>query len=161
MSEATLELSRSNSRSREERVVAQMTLTAGGQTLRGQERAVNVHAAIDAVTDLLDRQIRRHKGKSYRSEQAKRSGAAGSVRPIDGQADLPGSAEDEEQPVSPGRVVRTKRFAMAPMAVEDALHQIEMLSHDFFLFFNIESNQYSVLYRRRDGDFGLIEPYLD
>ena len=138
-----------------------MTLTAGAHTLRGQERGANIYTAIDAVANVLDRQIRRHKGKFYRTEQAKRSGAAGSIRPIDGPAGPLEAVEADEEMADQGKVVRTKRFAMAPMAVEDALDQMEMLSHDFFLFFNIESNQYGVVYRRTDGDFGLIEPYLD
>ena len=59
-----------------------------------------------------------------------------------------------------GQLVRTKRFAMEPMSVEDAILQMEMLDHSFFLFFNMDSSEYNVAYRRQDGDYGLIEPEL-
>ena len=59
-----------------------------------------------------------------------------------------------------GRVVRTKRFPMKPMSVEDAAMEMELLSHDFFLFYNVDSREYNVVYRRSDGDYGVIEPEL-
>ena len=154
ISDAKLEISRTSTRSQGERVNAQMTLSVGGYTLRGQDAGSNVFAAVDAVIDIVDRQIRRFKGKVYRSEKARKS-----VEPqtdTDALMDL----EQEDALEELGKLVRTKRFVMTPMSVEDAILQMEMLGHSFFLFFNMDSSEYNVAYRRKDGDYGLIEPQL-
>ncbi len=159
MDDAKLEVSRRSSRSTGDRVHAQMTLKIAGYTLRGQDSAVNLFAAVDAVTDIVDRQIRRFKGKVYRSQQGKKFRGGLRDIPLDAIIDLPDSAQ-EEAIEDIGEVVRTKRFSMTPMSVEDAILQMEMLGHTFFLFFNTDTNEYNVAYRRNDGDYGLIEPEL-
>lgn len=159
MDDAKIEVSRRSSRSTGERVHAQMTLRIGGYTLRGQESGDNLFAAVDAVTDIVDRQIRRFKGKVYRSQKGRRDRAAMRDIPLDAIIEMPESAE-EEALEDIGEVVRTKRFAMTPMSVEDAILQMEMLGHNFFLFFNTDTSEYNVAYRRNDGDYGLIEPEL-
>ena len=159
MSDAELEVSRTSARSQTDRVVVQMTLKANGYTLRGQESGPNLFAAIDAMTDVMDRQIQRYKGKVYRSARAKKASKAASIgsgpmtQPADGE-EAGGWVSDE------GAVVRTKRFPMRPMTVEDAILEMKLLSHDFFLFYNVESDEYNVVYQRRDGGFGVIEPDL-
>ena len=161
ISDAKLEVSRTSSRSTSDRVRAQMTLTASGYTLRGQESGVNLFAAVDAVVDVIDRQIQRYKGKVYRTAQAKRLGKVGAAGP-------PGpfvASEDDDLEAATGEgdlgsVVRTKHFPMIPMTVEDAILQMELVNHDFFLFYNVETKEYNVAYRRRDGDYGVIEPEL-
>ena len=155
MSDAKLELSRTSARAKSDRVVAQMTVTAGRHTLRGQESGLNVFAAIDAVTDVMDRQIRRYKGKTYRSSQTRKSAKSGPV-----EAEPAGADSDPEDSVLAelGTVVRTKRFPMKPMTIEDAVMEMELLSHNFFLFYNIDSDIYNVVYRRHDGDYGVIQP---
>ena len=157
VSDAKLEVSRTSARSQPNRIVAQMTLTTGGRILRGQESGMNLFAAVDAVTDIMDRQIRRFKGKVYRNAQGKK---AGKITPL--VADDSTDFEDmEEAFISElGSVVRTKRFPMKPMSVEDAVMQMELLSHDFFLFYNDSANEYNVVYRRSDGGYGVIEPEL-
>ena len=160
MSDAKIEVSRTSARAQADKIIVQMTVTAGGSTLRGQESGVNLFAAVDAVADVLDRQIRRLKGRVYRSAQARK--AAGRAA---SEADAVVAAEDldfadEELYEQLGRVVRTKRFAMKPMSVEDAAMQMELLSHDFFLFYNTTSGEYNVVYRRSDGDYGVIESEL-
>ena len=158
LSDAKLEVSRTSARARDERFVAQMTLTVKGSILRGEMSGVDLFAAVDAVTDVLDRQVQRYKGKSNRTEQAKRSGRAGARR----VAEPPEPGEDLDAPgvVMPelGKVVRSKQFTMRPMSVEDAILEMELVGHTFFLFHNIDSERHSVVYRRRDGDYGLIEP---
>ena len=152
MSDAELEVSRTSARSQTDRVVVQMTLKANGYILRGQESGPNLFAAVDAMTDVMDRQIQRYKGKVYRSAQARKASNAASIR----SGPMTELAEDEEVGVwgsDEGAVVRTKRFPMRPMTVEDAILEMELLSHDFFLFYN-------VVYERRDGGFGVIEPDL-
>lgn len=161
ISDAKLEISRTAARAQPDRIIAQLTLKTGGATLRGQEAGLNLFAAIDAVTDVMDRQIRRYKGKVYRSSKAKKT-----ARMQDAlvEAQLPAldeDAEDEEEFLTDfGKVVRTKRFPMKPMTVDDAVSEMELLSHDFFLFRNLDSNEYNVVYRRHDGDYGIIEPEL-
>ena len=159
MDDAVLEVSRRSSRSAKDRVHAQMTLKIGGYTLRGQDSGVNLFAAVDNVTDIVDRQIRRFKGKVYRSQKGRRDRAGMRDIPLDAIIEMPESAE-EEAIEDIGEVVRTKRFSMTPMSVEDAILQMEMLGHNFFLFFNTDTNEYNVVYRRNDGDYGLIEPEL-
>ena len=133
---------------------AQMTLSVGGDTLRGQDAGANVFAAVDGVTDIIDRQIRRFKTKVYRSGQARKG--VKEQPAINTSVDLAGEEAMEEM----GQLLRTKWFAMEPMSVEDAMLQMEMLDHSFFLFFNMDSSGYNVAYRRQDGDYGLIEPEL-
>ena len=155
LSDARLELTGTSSRAKDERVVAQMTLSTGRHVLRGQERGPDVYSAIDAVADVMDRQIQRYKGKVYRSEQPRESvrvGAAPDGEAPDAGAPLPLDGE--------GRVVRTKRFAVTPMDAQEAIDRMELLGHDFFLFYNVDTEEYNVLYRRRDGDYGIIEAEL-
>ena len=160
LSSAELEISQTAARSAEERVVAQLTITTNGRSLRGQERGSTAQQAVDLVTDVLDRQIRRYKTRFYRTSVARRSARSS---PEDEPARTEAGAVAEPFAVDgppPGKVIRTKRFAMAPMRVEDAIEEMEMLSHAFYLFYNLESQAYSVVYRRRDGDYGLLEPQL-
>ncbi len=161
ISDAKLEVSKTAARAQPDRITAQLTLKTGGTTLRGQETGLNLFAAIDAVTDIMDRQIRRYKGKVYRSSKAKKTAR---IQDAIVEAQLPAQdddAEDEEESSTDfGKVVRTKRFPMKPMTVDDAVFEMELLSHDFFLFRNTDTNEYNVVYRRHDGDYGIIEPEL-
>ena len=157
LSSARLEISGTSARSRADRVVAQVTLNASGNVLRGQERGANLYSAVDAVADVMDRQIRRYKGRVYRVEQTKRARKTGS--PSGQEQELQDAADELERLERPA-VVRAKRFEMKPMTVEDAIMQMEMLSHQFFLFHNSDTKQYNVVYRRHDGDYGIIEPEL-
>ena len=159
LDDAKMEVSRTQARATRDRVEAQMTLNIAGYTLRGQDRGVNLFAAVDAVTDVVDRQIRRFKGKVYHSSQARKSGRGIRDIPPEAIIEIPDAAE-EDVLEEIGQVVRTKRHSMPPMSVEDAILQMEMLGHSFFLFFNMDSDEYNVAYRRRDGDYGVIEPEL-
>ena len=164
ISDAKLEVSRTSARSAAERVVTQMTLTANGYILRGQETGPNLYAAVDAVTHVMDRQIQRYKAKVYRSGQSKKSAKAGSVAPgVGAVGHSPDDTLAEDLPTDDlagevGTVVRTKRFPMKPITVEEAVLEMELLGHDFFLFHNVETGEHSVVYHRRDGNYGLIEP---
>lgn len=160
--DAKLELSRTAARSETDRFVAQMTISASGATLRGQESGLTLFAAMDAVADVMDKQIRRYKGRAYRTSQARRSARSQAIREDAGalleELDAAIEAEVEESIEELGSVVRVKRFAMKPMTVEDAIMEMELLDHDFFLFHNNETGKFSVVYRRTDGDYGMIEP---
>ena len=156
---ATVELERGNSRSQDGRVAAQITLDIDGTMLRGEDRAPNAMAAVDSVIDVMDRRLERYKSKAYRSEQAKKAGKNVSIRMLEAP-DVPPvqNTDDDEVVEAEGRVVRIKRFPIKPMTVDEAAFQMELLGHDFFMFLNSEADQHNLLYKRRDGDYGLIQP---
>ena len=156
---AIVELARGNTRSQSHKAVAQVTLDIKGTVLRGEERAANAIAAVDSVTSVLDRRVERYKGKAYSSKQAKRAGKNVSIRTLAANvpSHLEGSDDDEIEEIQ-GKSVRLKRFPIKPMTLSEAAFQMELLGHDFFLFLNSETDQYSVLYERHDGDYGLIQP---
>ena len=107
-----------------------------------------MYASIDASMDRVEKQIRRNKSRLQRRLQ--QSPKLAEI-PTNDAVD---TVEGEELP----RLVRTKRFAVKPMDVEEAIMQMELLGHDFFVFRNAETDDVNVLYRRRDGNYGLIDP---
>ena len=153
--EANMELTKEATRSQQDRIVAQVTLNCNGAILRGEERAPTINAAIDAVAEVLDRRVRRLKGKLYRSEQNRKSGKASSIRAIDAPV---APEEREEEPLVAEGVIRVKRFPVKPMSVDEAMQQMELLGHDFFFFFNSANGEYNILYRRIYEGYGLLEP---
>lgn len=128
---------------------AEVTLQLGGVFIRGAARADDARSAVDEAVERAERQFLRFKSRvDARNQQGAPPPAA--EGPLAGQ---------EEEPVEGlGRVVRVKRFELKPMSVEEAIDQMEMLGHDFFVFTNAATQQVNVLYRRRDGNYGLIEP---
>lgn len=166
MERAKMEVSRTTSRAADERFRAQMTLDVGKYTLRGQDTAATLFAAVDSVADIVDGQVRRFRGKMRRGSHGRRAAKgfanlrADAPPPDDPTANgaEPDDADDGDEAL--GAVARTKRFEMSPMSVEDAILQMEMLGHGFFLFYNMDSDEYNVAYRRQDGDYGIIEPEL-
>jgi len=147
-----MDLSVENTRSAARRQVAQLTIRdERGVILRSEERAGDMFAAIDTVMDKMFRQIARYKGK-------RRKARRGTLLEDWG---LPLEAEAEFEDQEGGKVVRTKHFTLVPMMQEEAIEQMELLGHDFFVFFSAEENGVNVLYRRKDGDYGLLVPELD
>ena len=144
--EASLELTRESAKSADDRHIAQLTVRVMGTILRAEERSADVFTAFDAVLDKMYRQIIRYK---TRRRGKKRVQEEDLMPPIE--------EYDEE---APRRIVRTKRFQVLPMDEEEAAEQMELLGHDFFLFLNGNTGELNVLYRRRNGDYGLIEPEL-
>jgi len=143
--EARMELTVHRARSAQDRQVAQLTVRNRGTILRAEERSSDLSTSIDAVLDKMYRQIMRYKGKRYRGRAKARQ-----VEELLEEMEL--YAEE------PHHIVRVKRFPTPPMDEEEAIEQMELLGHDFFVFFNAESGEINVLYRRRDGDYGLIIP---
>jgi len=141
--EARIELSVENTRNANQRQRAQLTLRRGGIILRSEERSADMFAAVNAALDKMQRQIDRYKGKRWERK------APRELEPIE-------VAEEEAEP----RIVRAKRFSMLPMTPDEAVEQMELLGHDFFIFFNTEGDGINVLYRRKDGDYGLLQPEL-
>lgn len=139
----------------EGRYVVQVTVSANGRFLRAEERNFDPSAAIDACVDILSRQAKRFKErKLLRSE---RRVSKDERLPIEGEP-------EEEAPLPPdaelieGRVVRKKQFSMKPMTEAEAIEQMELLGHNFFLFQDSDKDTLALLYRRRDGDYGMILP---
>jgi len=140
------------------RYVVQLTVNCNGTYLRAEERGPRLLPAIDAAADILSRQVRRYKEKVYHNDKhlkAKGAALAGKAAVAE---EVEEEDEEEEKEIILGRVVRVKRFAVKPMTEEEAIEQMELLHHDFFLFFDADAGTYVLLYRRRDGDYGMIIP---
>ena len=142
-----VELTKEGVKSPQERFVAQITLDIDGTLLRGEERGDGLSAAIDKVIAVVDRQIERYKGRHYDKGRGG-SFARGT------------SGETVEESSLTERVVKVKRFPVRMMSVSEAIVQMELLGHDFFLFHNSETQELNLLYRRKDGDYSIIEPEL-
>jgi putative sigma-54 modulation protein len=155
--EARAELTHTPTRAAEDRYTAQLTVWANGQILRAEESTADIFASIDASVDKLYRQVRRYKGRRY--DGRRRASAAASLEaemaPPSVPDDLP--AEEEE---APRQIIRRKNFIVEPMTEEEAAEQMELLGHDFYLFFNPASNGVNLIYRRKDGNYGLLQPQL-
>lgn len=115
-------------------------------TLRAEENSSDMYGSIDLVTDKLERQIRKYKTKVNRKSREK------------GYKNMDFVPDVEDEPVSDDlKIVRTKQISLKPMDPEEAVLQMDMLGHDFFVFEDAETNGTSVVYRRKDGRYGLIE----
>ena len=125
--------------------IVEVTVPVNGMLLRGEEDTGDMYASIDLVIEKLEKQIEKYKTKLSRKLRT------GSFR---GEL-LPKTEEPEaEEP----RIVKTKRFAIKPMNVEEAIMQMNLINHDFFVFRDADTEDVNVVYRRKDGNYGLIEP---
>ena len=147
VTESKVEIAEEKTKSPQQRFLVRVTLDSNGTLLHGEERGQDLFAAIDKAAEVMNRQIERYKGKLY--DKGRGSSLARSEFNEKTEPDQP-----------PGQVVRVKRFAVKPMSVAEAIDQMELLGHDFFLFFNAETEEINLLYRRRDGNYGQIEPEL-
>jgi len=119
--------------------------------LRARESSTDMYASIDLVADKLERQVKRYRNK--RSRKGAQHIASHVAPPPAEAVALP----DEEDLV----IVKSKQFNMKPMPPEEAMLQLELIGHDFFVFVNADSDDVNVIYKRRDGNYGLIEPSRD
>jgi putative sigma-54 modulation protein len=154
-SEANVELITNASHSRDEANVAEVTLDLNGSVLRSSAAGPSPIAGVDVVIDKLERQIVRTKKrprsvKLHHNDEAEQMLARTAA----------GTGADEADTTAPS-VVKLKRFDMEPMFEEDAIARMEELGHAFFVFLNAETDAIGVLYRRRDGDYGIIEPVVE
>lgn len=141
-----------SARSAADRQVAQITIRGKGFILRSEERADDIFTAFDAAVDKMKRQIVRYKGKHYRGRGDGLSAAEVEESLPEEEVEL-----DEEEP----EIVRRKKFILIPMSEDEAIEQMKLLGHEnFFVFYNAEINAINVLYRRRDGKYGLIDPHV-
>jgi putative sigma-54 modulation protein len=145
-----VDLTSEHTRSAVERQVAQVTIRDDrGTILRAEERNSDIFAAIDSVVDKLYRQIERYRGK-------RKNKYRGTQEDLNLGEPLPLEEDEDLEEIS--SIVRTKRFVLHPMSADEAVDQMELLGHDFFVFFNAEEEAINVLYRRHDGNFGLLQP---
>jgi putative sigma-54 modulation protein len=132
--------------------VVEVMINANGLLIRGQDRSADFRSALENLVDKLERRIKKSRSKlieRYREAPETREAWA--------------EALAEEEPAAessrPGAaVVRSKRFPLKPMTPEEAVEEMELLGHDFFVFTNAETNEVNVIYRRKAGNYGLIEP---
>jgi len=151
LDEAKVEIREENTRSPKDRFGVQITVNTKGTLLRAEERRDSVQAAADAAVEVIARQIKRFKGKRYDKGRG--------VSVTRGVSGFEGDTVKRRVGSGP-TLVKTKKFLTRVMSIEEASEQMELLGHDFFLFVSAESGSLSLLYRRRDGNYGLIEPEL-
>jgi putative sigma-54 modulation protein len=138
-----------------DRHIVEVTAYVNGLILRGEEETQDMYASIDGVIEKLERQVHKYKTKIKkrvieRKQEIKEEYKEERTDEILHQHD----EEDEFRP----NIVRTKKFAIKPMDVEEAVMQMDLLGHDFFVFSNADTEEVNVVYRRKDGNYGLIEP---
>ena len=124
--------------------IVDITVSVNGLLLRGEEKTGDMYASIDGAVNKIERQVHKYKTRINRRLRE------------ENRVVLP-SPDDVEEAPEP-KIVRTKRFAIKPMSVTEAVMQMDLLGHDFFVFFNAESEEVNVVYKRRGGNYGLIEP---
>ena len=130
---------------RKDRHITEITIYHQGMIFRAEESADNMFAAIDEVCELLERQIRKQKTKLQKRLHI---------------TEMDFSVEDDHEEVaeeSEFHIVRSKRIGIKPMSVEEAILQMNLLGHMFFVFIHADTEQPAVVYRRKDGNYGLIE----
>jgi putative sigma-54 modulation protein len=155
VSDAKLELRGRHNRVGPDTTTAQLTIRSGRALLRAEERAPDQRQAVDQVFDKLERQIRRVHDKRTRRRAAGQETIRVGALDLEAPADIE-PLDGEEANIAD--LVRTKRFGLKPMDVEEAIEQMELLGHDFFLFHYADEDIPSVVYRRRDGAYGLLIP---
>jgi putative sigma-54 modulation protein len=127
--------------------IAEATVWTKGPVLRARESSADMKASIDQLVEKLERQVKRYSDKRRRGRHPH-----GNSQPVEEAPMMP--ADSESEPT----IVKTKQFAIKPMSPEEAVLQMDLIGHDFFVFKNAETDEINVIYRRRDGNYGLIEP---
>jgi putative sigma-54 modulation protein len=132
------------------RHIAEVTINANRITINGREETNDMHSAIDLVMDKIERQVKKYKDKIRNHKPNPH------IQDINAMVNVFSSesiAKNEEP-----KVIRTKTLSIKPMSIEEAVMQMDLLNNNFFIFSNASNQKLSVIYRRRDGDYGLIEP---
>ncbi|MDD2352774.1 MAG: ribosome-associated translation inhibitor RaiA [Candidatus Caldatribacteriota bacterium] len=134
------------------RQIFEVTLQAKKAIIRAEEESNNIYTSIDRVVEKLERQIKKYKSKLY-SKSIGEQNKSMDAQLLQDKKDEVASIEDEDI-----KIVKTKKFVIKPMTSEEASLQMELLGHNFFVFNNEATDQINVIYKRKDGNFGLIEP---
>jgi putative sigma-54 modulation protein len=136
--------------------VAEVTIHANGATIRAEEASEHLYASIDLVADKISRQLRKYKERNFtkkeRTEPAENLGEELDLELLDY------NLTDNRAATLPAEVVRTKYFAMSALTIEEALAQLQLVDHDFYMYRSVETGEISVVYRRNHGGFGVIQP---
>lgn len=133
----------------------EVTIPINGMILRGEEATDDMYSSIDLVEEKLEKQINKYKTKLYRNNR-------GSAFRRSLQAEIENEIQStKDKSDDKFNIVRTKKFALKPMDEEEAIMQMNLLSHDFFVFFNANTEEVNVVYKRKDSNYGLIEPNFD
>jgi len=132
------------------RHIVEVTIPYSGGIIRGEETSGDMYASVDNVLEKLEKQIVKHRTKL---EKNLRTGAFKGSEPI-----APDYDDDRDDDDEPPHVVRVKRFDIKPMTVDEAMLQLDLLGHSFYVFTNGDTGVINVIYKRKDGHFGLIEP---
>lgn len=127
----------------------EVTINLPGTIIRAEESSDDMYASIDRAVDVLERQIRKYKTRLQNRQQSAETIRFENVMPL-----------PEEQEQDKPRLVRTKKFNLKPMTQEEAILQMELLRHNFFVFMEGDTGDVNVVYKRKDGNYGLIEPYF-
>jgi len=133
------------------RHIAEVSFTINGFVVKGQEETEDMYAAIDMVMDKIERQVRRYK------DRLKRKRGAGSAEEKM-RVKMNVVAVDHDQAETTPQVIKSTNFSIKPMDVDEAIMQMNLINNDFLVFRNESSNDVNVIYRRKDGNYGLIEP---
>lgn len=133
-----------------DRHVVEVTIPLDSLVLRAEEQTGDMYTSVDLVVEKLEKQIAKYKTRLAKRIRGLTARETQEVHAASGSA----GEEGEEEP----RIARVKRFPIKPMSVEEAILQMNLLGHNFFVFANAETDQVNVVYRRRDGQYGLIEP---
>ncbi len=134
----------------------EVTIPFPGLLVRAEELSEDMYASVDLVVEKLERQIRKYKTRVNRRSRQD-AGLRNKLKENASNKNIPVATLDEEDD-SNYKIVRTKRFNLKPMDTEEAILQMELLGHNFFVFTNAVTDQVNVIYRRKDGKVGLIEP---
>ena len=156
VTDARMELAHNATRAADDRYTAQLTIWSNGTILRAEESTADIVASIDATVDKMAQQIRRFKGRRFQNRR--RQSAA-----VNAEAEIAATMvaeEDELDEEEIGKIVRRKEFILQPLDEEEAMAQMELLGHDFFVYYDVDARGVNVLYRRREGQYGVLQPRL-
>lgn len=153
ITETKVEISEEKTKSKDNRHIVEITIDLQGMLLRSEERAADMFSAVDIAVETMDRQVLRYKEKLQGRKRRKQS--------IDAKAAAKEADAPPEEEIEESRLIKVKRFGMKPMSPDEAIDQMELIGHDFYVFFNDRSEQANVVYRRKGSGYGLIEPEMD
>lgn len=138
--------------------VAEVTIYANGATIRAEEASEDLYASIDLVADKISRQLRKYKERNFtKKDRTDLSKDLGEELELDLEL-LDYNLTDNRAATLPAEVVRTKYFAMSALTIEEAVAQLQLVDHDFYMYRSAETGEVNVVYRRNHGGFGVIEP---
>jgi putative sigma-54 modulation protein len=159
--EARVEITQEKTKSTKDRNIVQVTLRANSTILRAEERSDAIYPCIDAVVNKIHRQIARYKGKRVDRWHGQHNHKR---EVMDVMAEMPDLSQEVLDSLAEERerqIVRVKRFAVNPMSEEEAIEQMELLGHSFFVFYNANVGRINVVYLRSDDNYGLLDPEID